>query len=117
MRLEAVDSFQGGPASPFRHAGQQPRRVQDEGQFRGDVDEGGEQRVQHPDRRQAHAEAVHRQRPGEVEPDDAAAAAGDLRVYLTAPVLGAWAGVLACRCVQEPGCCGRAVAPPKEACP
>ena len=40
-----------------------------------------------------------------------------LWVYLTAPVLGACAGVLACRCVQEPGCCGRATAPPKEACP
>jgi aquaporin Z len=30
-----------------------------------------------------------------------------LWLYLTAPVLGAWAGVLACRCVQEPGCCCR----------
>jgi aquaporin Z len=28
-----------------------------------------------------------------------------LWVYLTAPVLGACASVLACRCVQEPGCC------------
>jgi aquaporin Z len=28
-----------------------------------------------------------------------------LWVYLTAPVVGACAGVLACRCVQEPGCC------------
>lgn len=28
-----------------------------------------------------------------------------LWVYLAAPVLGACAGVLACRCVQEPGCC------------
>jgi aquaporin Z len=28
-----------------------------------------------------------------------------LWVYLTAPVLGACVGVLACRCVQEPGCC------------
>jgi aquaporin Z len=40
-----------------------------------------------------------------------------LWLYLTAPVLGACAGVLACRCVREPGCCGRAVAPAKEACP
>src|SRR5262249_7139135 len=40
-----------------------------------------------------------------------------LWVYLTAPVLGACAGVLACRCVQEPGCCGRAVASTKEVCP
>jgi aquaporin NIP len=40
-----------------------------------------------------------------------------LWVYLTAPVLGACAGVLACRCVQEPGCCGRVVAPTKEVCP
>jgi aquaporin Z len=32
-----------------------------------------------------------------------------LWVYLMAPVLGACAGVLACRCVQEPGCCCRAV--------
>jgi aquaporin Z len=39
-----------------------------------------------------------------------------LWVYLAAPVLGACAGVLACRCVQEPGCCGRVVASPKEAC-
>jgi aquaporin Z len=39
-----------------------------------------------------------------------------LWVYLTAPLLGACAGVLACRCVQEPGCCGQAVASPKEAC-
>jgi len=30
-----------------------------------------------------------------------------LWVYLTAPVLGACAGFLACRCVQEPGCCCR----------
>ncbi len=30
-----------------------------------------------------------------------------LWVYLTAPVLGACASVLACRCVQEPGCCRR----------
>jgi aquaporin Z len=29
-----------------------------------------------------------------------------LWVYLTAPVLGAAVGVMACRCVQEPGCCG-----------
>jgi aquaporin Z len=28
-----------------------------------------------------------------------------LQVYLTAPVLGALAGVLACRCVQDKGCC------------
>jgi aquaporin Z len=28
-----------------------------------------------------------------------------LWVYLTAPTLGACAGVLACRCVQAPGCC------------
>jgi aquaporin NIP len=40
-----------------------------------------------------------------------------LWVYLTAPALGACAGVLACRCVQEPGCCCKVVAPPKEACP
>jgi aquaporin Z len=40
-----------------------------------------------------------------------------LWVYLTAPVLGACAGVVACRCVQEPGCCCRVSAPPKEACP
>ncbi len=40
-----------------------------------------------------------------------------LWVYLTAPVLGACAGVLACRCVQEPGCCCRAVASTKEVCP
>lgn len=32
-------------------------------------------------------------------------------VYLTAPVLGALASVLACRCVQEKGCCGVAVRP------
>jgi len=40
-----------------------------------------------------------------------------LWVYLTAPTLGACAGVLACRCVQEPGCCGRVVAAPGETCP
>src|SRR5215471_7503713 len=38
-----------------------------------------------------------------------------LWVYLTAPVVGACIGVLACRCVQEPGCCGRVAAPTKEA--
>jgi aquaporin Z len=37
-------------------------------------------------------------------------------VYLTAPALGACAGVLACRCVQEPGCCCRAAASTKETC-
>jgi aquaporin NIP len=36
-----------------------------------------------------------------------------LWVYLTAPVLGACAGVLACRCVQEPGCCCRVAPAPK----
>jgi aquaporin NIP len=40
-----------------------------------------------------------------------------LWLYLTAPILGACAGVLACRCVQEPGCCCRAVASTKEVCP
>ena len=46
-----------------------------------------------------------------------------LWLYLTAPVLGAGIGVLACRCVQAPGCCvensnrSQLVAPPKEACP
>jgi aquaporin Z len=40
-----------------------------------------------------------------------------LWVYLAAPALGAFAGVLACRCVQEPGCCGRVAAPTKEVCP
>ncbi len=39
-----------------------------------------------------------------------------LWVYLTAPVLGACAGVLACRCVQDPGCCCRNVPSPKETC-
>lgn len=28
-----------------------------------------------------------------------------LPIYLIAPILGACAGVFACRCVQEPGCC------------
>ena len=37
-----------------------------------------------------------------------------LWVYLTAPVLGARASVVACRCVQEPGCCCRQA--PKEMC-
>ena len=36
-----------------------------------------------------------------------------LWVYLTAPALGACAGVLACRCVQEPGCCCRVAPAPK----
>jgi aquaporin Z len=40
-----------------------------------------------------------------------------LWVYLIAPILGACAGVLACRCVQEPGCCCRAVVSTKEVCP
>ena len=39
-----------------------------------------------------------------------------LWVYLTAPVLGAVAGVVACRCVQEPGCCCRILPQPKETC-
>lgn len=39
-----------------------------------------------------------------------------LWVYLTAPVLGACAGVLACRCVQAPGCCRPLGSTPKEAC-
>jgi aquaporin Z len=30
-----------------------------------------------------------------------------LWVYMTAPILGACAAVVACRCVQEPGCCCR----------
>jgi aquaporin Z len=39
-----------------------------------------------------------------------------LWVYLTAPVLGACAGVVACRCVQEPNCCCRATPATKEVC-
>jgi MIP family channel proteins len=39
-----------------------------------------------------------------------------LWVYLTAPVLGAWVGVLACLCVQDPDCCCRVVPSPKETC-
>ncbi len=31
-----------------------------------------------------------------------------LWVYVTAPTLGACVGMLACRCVHEPGCCGQA---------
>jgi aquaporin Z len=27
-------------------------------------------------------------------------------IYLTAPILGACASVLTCRCIHEPGCCG-----------
>jgi len=34
-----------------------------------------------------------------------------LWIYLTAPVLGALASVVACRCVQEEGCCCRTVQP------
>lgn len=36
-----------------------------------------------------------------------------LWIYLTAPVFGACAGVLVCRCVQEPGCCCRMALVPK----
>jgi aquaporin Z len=39
-----------------------------------------------------------------------------LWVYVSAPVLGACSGVLACRCVQAPGCCNL-LPPQKEACP
>ncbi len=39
-----------------------------------------------------------------------------LWVYLSAPVLGAGAGVLACRCVQNPDCCGCETTSAKEAC-
>jgi len=39
-----------------------------------------------------------------------------LWVYLTAPVLGACAGVLACRCVQNPDCCCRVPSSAKESC-
>jgi aquaporin Z len=39
-----------------------------------------------------------------------------LWVYLTAPIVGACIGVLACRCVQERGCCCQVAAPSKEAC-
>lgn len=38
-----------------------------------------------------------------------------LWIYLTAPVLGALAGVFVCRCVQSPGCCCSPVA--SESCP
>jgi aquaporin Z len=38
-----------------------------------------------------------------------------LWVYLTAPLLGAFAGVFACHCVQETGCCCQLVN--QEACP
>jgi hypothetical protein len=32
-----------------------------------------------------------------------------LWIYVTAPIFGAMAGVLACRCVQDKGCCCRDV--------
>ena len=38
-----------------------------------------------------------------------------LWIYLTAPVLGACASVVACRCIQEPGCCCRQML--EETCP
>jgi MIP family channel proteins len=41
---------------------------------------------------------------------------GSLWIYLTAPILGALAGVLACRCTQEQGCCCRLAQPGNEAC-
>ena len=31
-------------------------------------------------------------------------------IYLTAPILGACASIVACRCIQEPGCCCRPAA-------
>jgi aquaporin Z len=40
----------------------------------------------------------------------------NLWLYLTAPVLGSSFAVLACRCVQEPGCCCRMVRSGKESC-
>jgi MIP family channel proteins len=40
----------------------------------------------------------------------------NLWLYLAAPILGACASVIACRCVQEPDCCCRAVPVRKEAC-
>jgi aquaporin Z len=39
----------------------------------------------------------------------------NLWLYLTAPVLGACVGMLACRCVQDQGCCCRIELSPKEA--
>ena len=39
-----------------------------------------------------------------------------LWLYLAAPILGACVSVLACRCVQEPGCCCKIVPAKKEAC-
>jgi aquaporin Z len=41
---------------------------------------------------------------------------GSLWIYLAAPVLGACAAVLACRCVQESGCCCRVAQVRNEAC-
>jgi aquaporin Z len=32
---------------------------------------------------------------------------GNLWIYLLAPIMGAFAGVVTCRCIQAPGCCGR----------
>jgi aquaporin Z len=55
--------------------------------------------------------------PGSLAPALVAWRLNDLWVYLTAPALGACAGVLACWCVQEPGCCCRAVASTKEVYP
>jgi glycerol uptake facilitator-like aquaporin len=39
-----------------------------------------------------------------------------LWLYLTAPVLGACAGVMGCWCVQESGCCCRVAGRTGEAC-
>jgi aquaporin Z len=46
----------------------------------------------------------------------AAARFDSLWLYIIAPILGAGAGVLACRCVHERGCCSQIAPPPKEAC-
>jgi aquaporin Z len=39
-----------------------------------------------------------------------------LWVYLLAPVLGAYAGMLSCRCIQNPNCCCHVATNSQEAC-
>lgn len=58
------------------HRWQQCGGVEDEGQFRGDVNEGGEQRVKEAEGGEADADAVDDKRADEVLQDGATAATG-----------------------------------------
>jgi len=67
---------------------QQARRVQDEEQLGGDVNERREKRVQEAKAREHDAQSIDRESADEILPDDATTSAGDAESFAGNPSIG-----------------------------